>query len=174
MSSATMFDQVPNNKVVGILLGNDVDGLVASDPEKGIPSIFRARGNKVIDPGRFNLSTNDFSAQIAAFKSANAEVLDGILPFPTFRTSGPGGAAGLQAEIPLRQGVEFPSSVNSLGPRGKYLSNEVQWSPDHPFKSSLTGQSAGQFCDKYEEVTKKQWTQLLGFRHARSRSGSTF
>ena len=60
----------------------------------------------------------------------------------------------------------FPSSVDSLGPRGKYLSIEVWWSTHHPFKSSLTGQSAGQLCDEYEEVTKKQWTQPLGFRHA--------
>ena len=60
----------------------------------------------------------------------------------------------------------FPSAVESLGPRGKYLTIEIWWSPAYPFKSSLTGQSAAQLCDAYEEVTKKQWTQALGFRHA--------
>jgi branched-chain amino acid transport system substrate-binding protein len=43
---------------------------------------------------------------------------------------------------------------------------ETWWTPAYPFKSSLTGQSAKQLCDQYEEVTKKEWTQTLGFRHA--------
>ena len=162
------FDQVPNNKVVGILLGNDVDGLAASDPVKGIPPIFKARGYTCVDSGRFNLTTNDFSAQIAAFKNAHAEVLNGILPFPIFANFW--AQAAQQGYKPkacaIGKALLFPSSVDSLGQRGKYLSNEVWWSNHHPFKSSLTGQSAAQYCDKYEEVAKKQWTQPLGFRHA--------
>ena len=42
--SATMFDQVPTNKVVGCLWANDVDGIVFSDPENGCPPIFRSAG----------------------------------------------------------------------------------------------------------------------------------
>ena len=162
------FDLVPSDHVVGILLGNDADGVAAADPEKGILPIFKARGYKVIDPGRFNLTTNDFSAQIAAFKNAHAEVLNGILPFPTFANFW--AQAAQQGYNPracaIGKALLFPSSVNALGPRGKYLSNEVWWSNHHPFKSSLTGQSAAQYCEQYEEVTKKQWTQPLGFRHA--------
>ena len=79
-----MFDQVPTNKVVGLLLGNDIEGNIFSDPVKGFPPIFEARGYKVVDPGRFQLNTNDFSAQIAAFKKANAEILYGNMPLPTF------------------------------------------------------------------------------------------
>ncbi len=40
------------------------------------------------------------------------------------------------------------------------------WSPSHPFKSSLTGQSAAQLAEAYEAATKKQWTQPIGFVHA--------
>jgi branched-chain amino acid transport system substrate-binding protein len=42
----------------------------------------------------------------------------------------------------------------------------VWWSPNHPFKSSLTGQSAKQVADAYSQATKKQWTQPIGFAHA--------
>jgi branched-chain amino acid transport system substrate-binding protein len=66
----------------------------------------------------------------------------------------------------IAMAVLMPSAVDSLGPRGKYLSTEVWWTNMHPFKSSLTGQSALQLCDAYEEFTKKQWMQALGFRHA--------
>jgi branched-chain amino acid transport system substrate-binding protein len=161
-------EDVPSNKVVGLLLGNDVEGNIFSDPVKGMPPIFEARGFKVIDSGRFELNTNDFSAQIAAFKKANAEIVFGVIPLPTFSNFWAQAAQqGYRPKIAnIGKAIEFPSAVVSLGPRGKDLTDSTWWSPDHPFKSSLTGQSARQICDQYEEVTKKQWTQALGFRHA--------
>jgi branched-chain amino acid transport system substrate-binding protein len=159
---------VPTNHVVGCLWPNSVEGILFSDRVKGDPPIFEARGFKVIDPGRFELNTTDFSAQIAAFKNAHAEVLYGDLPFPTFSNFWAQAAQqGYKPKVAtIGIATLFPSAVDALGPRGNGLSLEVWWSPAHPFKSSLTGQSAGQLCDAYEEVTKKQWTQVLGFRHA--------
>jgi branched-chain amino acid transport system substrate-binding protein len=46
------------------------------------------------------------------------------------------------------------------------LTSEVWWSPHHPFKSSLTGQSAKDICDAWTAQTKKQWSQPIGFKHA--------
>lgn len=60
----------------------------------------------------------------------------------------------------------FPSSVEALGSYGDGLSCEVWWTPNHPFRSSLTGQSAKQLAEAYEAAAKKQWTQPLGFAHA--------
>jgi branched-chain amino acid transport system substrate-binding protein len=42
----------------------------------------------------------------------------------------------------------------------------VWWSPSHPFKSSLNGQSATQLASAYTAATKKQWTQPIGFIHS--------
>jgi branched-chain amino acid transport system substrate-binding protein len=123
---------------------------------------------KVFDPGRFQVNANDFSAQIAAFKNAQAEVLFGVIPLPTF--SNFWAQAAQQGYKPkcvnLGKAIEFPAAINSLGPRGLDLTVDVSFSPAHPFKSSLTGQSAKQLCDAFEEATKKQWSQALGFRHA--------
>jgi branched-chain amino acid transport system substrate-binding protein len=36
----------------------------------------------------------------------------------------------------------------------------------HPFTSSITGASAGEVCEGFEQATGRQWTQPLGFVHA--------
>jgi branched-chain amino acid transport system substrate-binding protein len=56
--------------------------------------------------------------------------------------------------------------VEALGPLGDGMSTEVWWTPQHPFKSSLTGATAAAFAAEYTRDTKKQWTQPLGFIHA--------
>jgi branched-chain amino acid transport system substrate-binding protein len=56
--------------------------------------------------------------------------------------------------------------VESLGARGDGLSSEIWWSPNHPFKSGLTGQSCKQLADAYTKATKRPWTQPIGFQHA--------
>jgi branched-chain amino acid transport system substrate-binding protein len=39
-------------------------------------------------------------------------------------------------------------------------------SPHHPYTSSLTGQSAANFCNAYTKATGKQRPQPIGFQHA--------
>ena len=68
--------------------------------------------------------------------------------------------------ISIGKALLFPTSIEALGDLGDGLSTEVWWSPSHPFKSSLTGQSARQLADAYEARTSKQWTQPIGFAHA--------
>jgi branched-chain amino acid transport system substrate-binding protein len=61
----------------------------------------------------------------------------------------------------------FPSTIESISNGlGDGLTTEIWWTPSHPFKSSLTGQSAKDLADAFESDTKKQWTQPLGFIHA--------
>jgi len=67
----------------------------------------------------------------------------------------------------IGKAILFPSAVNALGgnlPEG--LTSEVWWSPSHPFKSSLTGESAKDVCDAWTKETGKQWTQPIGFKYA--------
>ena len=165
---ANMFNMVPTNKVVGMLCGNDDDGNAFTDPQKGMPPVFEARGLKIFDPGRFLMNVTDFSAQISAFKKANVEIVYGVLPIPIFSNFWAQAAQqGFRPKVVgMSKALLMPSAINSLGPRGKDLSTEVWWTPVHPFKSSLTGESAKQICDSYEETTKRQWTQAIGFRHA--------
>jgi branched-chain amino acid transport system substrate-binding protein len=67
--------------------------------------------------------------------------------------------------VTIGKALLFPSAVSALGDRGDGLSSEIWWSPSHPFKSSLTGQSAKELCDAYTAATGKPWTQPIGFNH---------
>ena len=163
-----MWSTIETNKVVGALWGNDNDGNSFSDPKTGFPPVFAARGFNLVDPGRFQLDIDDFSAQISAFKNAKVEVLTGVLPPPGFATFWSQAAQqGFQPKIvTIAKALLFPAAVESLGPRANRLSTEVWWSPHHPFRSGLTGQTAAELCADYESQTGKPWTPPLGFKHA--------
>ena len=55
----------------------------------------------------------------------------------------------------------FPSALEALGDIGYGLTTPVWWSPNHPFKSSLSGQTCQEFADAFTASTTKQWTQPL-------------
>ena len=163
-----MWNSVPTNKVVGGLFPNDGDGNAWGDPKLGLPPPLAGAGYKLIDPGRFQNLNQDFSAQIAAFKKDNAEIVTGVVIPPdmkTFLTQ-----ARQQAFRPkvvtVGKALLFPAAIDALGELGDGMSTEVWWTPTSPFKSSLTGQSAAQLASAYETATKKQWTQPIGFVHA--------
>ena len=60
------WDQVPTNKVIGALWPNDNDGQAFS---KIFTALAEKKGYKVVDPGRFDLPTGNYNAQISAFKA---------------------------------------------------------------------------------------------------------
>ena len=163
-----MWNSMPTNKVLGALWPNDADGNAWSDKKFGFPPALKANGYKLIDPGRYQAPTDDFSAQISAFKKANVEIVSGNMIPPDFTTFWTQAAQqGFKPKIvTIGKALLFPASVEALGHRGVGLSSEVWWTPNHPFKSSLTGVSSQQLAANYEKSTGKQWTQPLGFRHA--------
>ena len=111
---------------------------------------------------------NDFSSQIAAFKAAGAEIVTGNMIPPDFATFWSQAAQqGFKPKIvTIGKALLFPSVINSLGARGNGLTTEIWWTPNHPFKSGLTGQSAKQLADAYVAATKRPWSQPIGFQHA--------
>jgi branched-chain amino acid transport system substrate-binding protein len=163
-----MWSQLDTNKIVGGLFPNDADGNAWGDKVVGLPPALDKAGFKLFDPGRYQNLTDNFSAQIAAFKGANAEILTGVVLPPDFTTfwkqSMQQGFRPKAASV--GKAILFPVAVEALGKDGNNLSSEVWWSPSHPFKSSMNGMSAKQLGDSYEQATKKQWTQPIGFIHS--------
>ena len=51
----------------------------------------------------------------------------------------------------IGKAILFPQSVEALGNAGHNLSSEVWWSPSHPFKSSLTGESSAELADGFHQ-----------------------
>ena len=66
----------------------------------------------------------------------------------------------------MGKATEFPAAINAFGERSNGLSVEVWWSPKHPFKSSLTGQSSAEMAAAYTKATGRQWSMPLGFKHS--------
>ncbi len=163
-----LWNSIETNKRVGGVWSNDPDGVALSNMERGLPPGFIKAGYTYTDMGLFTPLSNDFSAQIAKLKEANCDIVTGVFLPPDFATFW--AQCGQQGYKPkaatIAKALLFPSSVEALGDRGAGLSSEEWWSPDHPFKSGLTGQSAAELCAAYTAATGKQWVQPIGFKHA--------
>src|SRR4030088_2533341 len=163
-----LWNSAPTNKVVGGLFPNDADANARGDPQRGLPPALAAAGYKLTDPGRYQLMNNDFTSQISAFKAVGAQIVTGNMIPPDFATFWSQAAQqGFRPKIvTIGKALLFPSVIDSLGSRGNGLTSEIWWTPHHPFKSSLTGQSAAQLTEAYTAATKRPWTQPIGFQHA--------
>ncbi|MEM1079328.1 MAG: ABC transporter substrate-binding protein [Pseudomonadota bacterium] len=163
-----MWAQLETNKSVGGLFPNDGDGNAWGDPNVGFPPVLAAQGYGLSDPGRYQNLTDDFSAQINAFKAANVEIVTGVVIPPDFTTfwtqARQQGFAPKAASI--GKAILFPQAVEALGETGHNLSSEVWWSPTHPFASSLNGMSAADLAAGFTARTGRPWTQPIGFVHA--------
>jgi branched-chain amino acid transport system substrate-binding protein len=160
------WDQVESNKIVGLCAQNDSDGIAWAEGARGALS---PRGYKLVDMGRFPMDTRDYTSQINGWKMANVEVLFANMSPPDFATlwrqcfrTGfipkvcTAGRAGL-----------FPSAMEAIGEDlAVGVNSELIFHPAYPYKSSLTGQTAQEFCDAYEKSAGKQWTQPIGNFHA--------
>jgi len=154
------------NKIVGGFWPNDADGKEWSDLfNKKLP----ARGYKVIDPGRFPYFTRDYSGIVNHFKKEHVEIVTGVVIPPDWAAAwrqcrqlgfGPKVAT-------IGKAILFPAAVQAIGgdlPAG--LTSEVWWSPHHPYRSSLTGETARELCEAWVKETGKPWTQPIGFKYA--------
>ena len=163
-----MWKQLETNKTVGGLFPNDGDGNAWGDPNVGFPPVLAKEGFKLVDPGRYQNLTDDFSAQITAFQNGGVEIVTGVvLPpdFTTFWTQA--NQKGFKPKaVSVGKCILFPVALEALGKTGNNLSSEVWWSPTHPFKSSLNGQSAAELADGFTAATGRQWTQPIGFIHS--------
>jgi len=163
-----MWGQLKTDKSVGGLFPNDGDGNAWGDKHVGFPPVLDKLGYKLTDPGRYQNLTDDFTAQITAFKKAECDIITGVMippDFPTFWNQAQQQGFKPKAAS-IGKAILFPVALEALGRNGNNLSSEVWWTPSHPFKSSLNGMSAKALADAYEKASGKQWTQPIGFVHA--------
>jgi branched-chain amino acid transport system substrate-binding protein len=163
-----MWGQLDTNKKIGGLFPNDGDGNAWGDKQVGFPPVLDKLGYTLNDPGRYQNLTDDFSAQINAFKSGQCEIITGVMIPPDFTTFwNQAQQQGFKPKVAsMGKAILFPQAVEALGKNGHNLSSEVWWSPSHPFKSSLTGASSKDLADGFTAATNRPWTQPIGFIHA--------
>jgi branched-chain amino acid transport system substrate-binding protein len=154
------------NKTVGCLWPNDPDGVgaVALHAPK-----FNKLGYKLVDVGRFPHGIQDFTSFINTWKREKVEILTGIVAPPDWIQCWR--QCHQQGFIPkivtMGKATLFAGAMMALGvDLAVGLTSDVWWSPHHPFKSSLTGNSCKDLADLWTKDTGNQWTQPLGFDYA--------
>jgi branched-chain amino acid transport system substrate-binding protein len=164
-SNLSVWSRIPGHKKIGVLWANDDDGRTFA---KIMPPPMKQAGFSVLDPGRFDLPSSNYTTQITAFKAGGADICFTVIPGPDFTVFWNQCAQqGYQPKAVTAGKVgEFPQGVYPYGDRGVGFITEVWWSKFHPFKSSLTGQSSMEFNDEYERVASQQGSMGLGFRHS--------
>ncbi len=163
-----MWGQIETNNKIGGLFPNDGDGNAWGDKVVGFPPVLEKLGYALTDTGRYQNLTDDFSAQINAFKQADTDILTGVMIPPDLTTFwNQAKQQGLKPKIAsIGKALLFPQTVEALGDAGHNLSTEVWWTPSHPFKSSLTGETTAAVADAFTKATNRPWTQPIGFAHA--------
>ncbi|HEX5642185.1 MAG TPA: ABC transporter substrate-binding protein [Thermoleophilia bacterium] len=158
-----MWDSFDTNKKIGVMWPNDADGNAWADPETGMPSYWEPAGYTFVDPGRYQNGTEDFTSQISQFKAAGVDILNGVMIPPDFTNFWKQAyQQGLKPPfVTIAKALLFPSALEALGDIGNGLTTEVWWTPQHPYKSSLTDETSQQIGDAYESKTGKQWTQPI-------------
>ncbi|MES1247133.1 MAG: ABC transporter substrate-binding protein, partial [Actinomycetota bacterium] len=158
-----LWPQVPTNKKVGVMWPNDADGNAI---RAALGPLLTKAGYTIVDPGAYQDGTNDYSAQIAKFKSEGVEIFNTFPIPPDFATFWRQAAQqGLTKQIKIAQIAKtglFPSQVTALGSLGNNLASGCYWHPTWPYKSSLTGVSSKLLATGYEAHAKKQWNQQEG------------
>ncbi|MBN9083783.1 MAG: hypothetical protein BGP04_16240 [Rhizobiales bacterium 62-17] len=156
----------PTNKVVACLFANDADGNAWGE---NFPPALKKAGFTVVEPGRYQPMSNDFTAQIGAFKAAGAEIVTGTMIPPDFATFWTQAAQqGFRPKIAtIGKAFLFPAAVSAFSDRAQGLSCEVPWSSDFPFKSGLTGQNGAALLAAAQSASGgRDLGFILGLFHA--------
>jgi branched-chain amino acid transport system substrate-binding protein len=163
-----LWNSIDTNRKVGMLFPQNADGETFGNNDYGLPAPTKKAGFEVVVPGFFQPRTNDYTAQITAFKQAGCEIVGGITYPDDLRTfMNQCAQQGYKPKaVTVAAALLFAPGVQALGPIGDGVSTEVWWTPAFPFKSTLTGQVSKDIADQWETETKKQWTQPLGYSHA--------
>ncbi len=158
-----IWSKIKTNKKIGLMCPNDADGLALADPKTGLPFFFKQAGYTVIDGGRYQDGSEDFTSEISKFKAAGCDLVSGVMIPPDFVNFWKQcHQQGFQPKaVTMPKALLFPSVLESMGDIGYGLTCELWWSPVFPYKSSLTGDTCQQLVDTWTTTTGKQWVQPL-------------
>ena len=154
------------NKTFGVLAPNDADGIAMA---KNFTKMLEDKAWKVVDVGRYPSGLQDWTSVVKRMKDGKVQILTGSMASPDFAAAWR--QINQQEAVPkicsVGRATLFPSGVNAIGgDLANGLVVDIHWNPQYPFKSSLTGETCQQVADAWDKETKKQWTQVLGFKYA--------
>ncbi len=157
------FDAIPNNKKVGMLFANDADAAAWMAPDAA-PAVFEQKGFTLVVPTYYNEGSEDFTAQISMYKKEGVDIICGTNNPPSFvNFVNQALQQGLRPKIMSSgKALLFPQVPEALASGCYNFIGEMSWSPDWPFKDSLTGKTCKGMGDDFEAKMDMQWQQTIG------------
>ncbi len=158
--SLSLWEQYPTNKVVGACWPNNTDGNAYRD---AYPPFIEANGYKLIDGGKYQEPSEDFTSIISNFKNGGAEIFTGLMIPPDFTNFWKQATQqGFKPKVmDLAKAVLFPSAMDALGEIGYNISGPMFWHPTFTFTSPLSGLTCQQVADEWEKRNESMWQQTL-------------
>ena len=152
--------QLGTDKVAGCVFPNDSDG----NAFRGAWPLFAGpAGYTLVDPPPYNDGLTNYSSFISQFKSKNCEFFTNVPLPPDFNTFWKQAAQqGYKPKLAtVAKVLLFPSDVTALGSLVNNVATDAWWTPNMPWKSSLTGQTCAQIAAAFTAATGSQWVQSL-------------
>lgn len=156
-----MWNRIANNKTVSLMYPNDADGNAF---RQGFPPLMHKAGYKTVDGGAYPDGTTDYTSMITKFKNASCDIHSNAPLPPDFNVFWKQAAQqGYKPKLAtVAKVLLFPADVVALGDLVVNVATDAWWTPNHPYKSSLSGLTAKQLGDDFTKATGKQWVQALG------------
>jgi len=158
-----MWEQVPTNRKVGLLVAGDKEGRWWTGEHSLLLEAIGQAGYEVTFPEPFPVSMADFTAYISEFQKNGCEICCAISPSADFVTFWRQALAldYRPKTVTAVRALLFPQVLAGLGSVAHLLTAEAVWLPSWPFSESLTGRTCRQLADDYMRKTGEQWTPAL-------------
>lgn len=150
-------DKLDSNKKVGFLFDSEVDGVTFSAMLK---EMLPEAGYEIVDPGRFPVSTTDYSNIISQLKDADCDIVVGNQILPNFTTAWQQfkQLGYVPKAMIIGKAIAYGSDIEALGgDLGLGLMTENHWDRTLPFSSSLLKMSASEIADAWETEKETQY-----------------
>ncbi|MGH9170551.1 MAG: ABC transporter substrate-binding protein [Acidimicrobiales bacterium] len=156
-----LWERISTDKVIAEMFPNDADGNAF---RAAWPGIIEGVHYTPVDGGAYADGTTNYTSMISDFKSHDCQIyLNCPLP-PDFNTFWKQAyEQGFKPKLAtVAKVLLFPADVTALGSLVNNITTDSWWSPFVPYKSSLTGESASDLAEGYQQSTGQQWTQAIG------------
>ena len=150
-------------KLAGVEKGGKVGVMHATDTEGqtmigAISGFAEEAGYQAYDPGAYTSGATDYTSVINNLKKENCEAVVGVMLTSDFGTffSQLKSSGYMPKVVTVAKATLFVADVDSAGADGlaSGLCSEVWWTPNHPYTSSISGQTCKEIGDVWMEIVK--------------------
>lgn len=144
---------VPAGGKVGVMHATDTEGQTMIN---AISDFANSKGYEAVDPGAYTSGATDYTSIINNLKKDNCDAVVGVMLTSDFGTffSQLKSSGYMPKVVTVAKATLFVADVDSAGADGlaSGLCSEVWWTPNHPYTSSISGQTCQEIGDVWMEI----------------------